>query len=37
MARALEAMALLNMTLQLRNRWPWQTGWKLLGPTEPVG
>lgn len=33
MARALEAMALLNITLQLRNNWPWQAGWKLLGPT----
>lgn len=33
MARALEAMGLLNITLQLRNNWPWQTTWKLLGPT----
>jgi predicted dinucleotide-binding enzyme len=36
MARALEAMALLNITLQIRNSWPWQAGWKLLGPTEPT-
>jgi 8-hydroxy-5-deazaflavin:NADPH oxidoreductase len=33
MARALEAMALLNITLQIRNNWPWQAGWKLVGPT----
>jgi 8-hydroxy-5-deazaflavin:NADPH oxidoreductase len=33
MARALEAMALLNMTLQARNNWPWQSAWKLIGPT----
>jgi hypothetical protein len=33
MARSLEAMALLNITLQLRNGWPWQSGWKLVGPT----
>jgi predicted dinucleotide-binding enzyme len=36
MARALEAMGLLNITLQIRNHWPWQAGWKLLGPTEPA-
>jgi 8-hydroxy-5-deazaflavin:NADPH oxidoreductase len=34
MARALEAMALLNITLQLRNNWPWQAGFKLVGPTS---
>jgi NADPH-dependent F420 reductase len=33
MARALEAMALLNISLQLRNNWPWQAGFKLVGPT----
>ncbi len=33
MARSLEAMALLNITLQVRNGWPWQSGWKLVGPT----
>jgi predicted dinucleotide-binding enzyme len=32
-ARTLEAMALMNMSLQMRNGWSWQTGWKLLGPT----
>jgi 8-hydroxy-5-deazaflavin:NADPH oxidoreductase len=34
MARALEAMALLNIILQIRNGWTWQTGWKLVGPKE---
>jgi 8-hydroxy-5-deazaflavin:NADPH oxidoreductase len=34
MARALEAMALLNITLQIRNNWPWQAGFKLVGPTS---
>lgn len=33
MARVLEAMATLNIVLQIRNDWSWQTGWKLLGPT----
>jgi 8-hydroxy-5-deazaflavin:NADPH oxidoreductase len=32
MARALEAMALLLITLQIRHDWPWQQGWKLVGP-----
>ena len=34
MARALESMAVLNITLQARNNWPWQHGWKLVGPPE---
>lgn len=33
MARTLEEMAFLNITLQIRNGWPWQAGWKLIGPT----
>ena len=33
MARALEAMAILNIALQIQNGWPWQSGWKLIGPT----
>lgn len=33
MARVLEGMALLNITLQIRNDWPWQSGFKLVGPT----
>ena len=32
-ARALELMAHLNINLNARNGWPWQSGWKLLGPT----
>src|SRR6202158_5820536 len=32
MARVLEGMALLNITLQIRHQWPWQNGWKLVGP-----
>ena len=36
MARALEAMAVLNIMLQMWNGWPWQAGWKLVGPTGPV-
>lgn len=31
MARALEAMGLLAIQLNLKNGWTWQTGWKLLG------
>lgn len=34
MARALEGMAMLNISLNMNNGWPWQTGWKLLGPTS---
>lgn len=33
MARALEGMGVLNISLNMTNGWPWQTGWKLLGPT----
>jgi 8-hydroxy-5-deazaflavin:NADPH oxidoreductase len=32
-ARALEHMALLNISLNATNNWSWRTGWKLLGPT----
>lgn len=31
-ARDLEAMAFLNIALNARNGWSWQTGWKLVGP-----
>jgi 8-hydroxy-5-deazaflavin:NADPH oxidoreductase len=34
MARVLEGMALLSVTLQIRHGWPWQNGWKLVGPPE---
>src|SRR2546421_2058829 len=30
-ARALELMAYLNIDLNMRNNWPWHSGWKLLG------
>jgi predicted dinucleotide-binding enzyme len=32
-ARTLEGMAWLNIALQLKYGWPWQSGWKLVGPT----
>ena len=34
MARALEAMGMLIVSLQIRHGWPWQNGWKLVGPPE---
>jgi len=34
MARALEGMGTLNISLNMNNKWPWQTGWKLVGPTS---
>jgi len=33
MARVLEGLGILNITLQIRNKWPWQSGWKLVGPS----
>jgi NADPH-dependent F420 reductase len=33
MARVLESMELMNMLLQIRHNWPWQTEFKLIGPT----
>lgn len=33
MARSLEEMAFLNISLNVRNDWSWQSGWKLVGPT----
>ena len=33
-ARALEHMAFLNISLNAANGWPWQSGWKLVGPTS---
>ncbi|MDQ3930318.1 MAG: NADPH-dependent F420 reductase [Chloroflexota bacterium] len=33
MARALEGMGTLNIYLNMTHQWPWQSGWKLLGPT----
>jgi NADPH-dependent F420 reductase len=34
MARALEEMAFLNISLNATRGWPWQSGWKLVGPTD---
>lgn len=33
MARSLEELAFLNITLNARNGWAWQSGWRLAGPT----
>jgi len=33
MARALEEMAFLNISLNATQGWAWQSGWALLGPT----
>lgn len=33
MARSLEEMGFLNISLNVRNGWSWQSGWKLAGPT----
>jgi NADPH-dependent F420 reductase len=32
-ARSLEHMAFLNISLNARNGWSWQSAWKLVGPT----
>ena len=34
MARTLEALGWLNISLNMNNKWPWQTGWKLVGRTQ---
>jgi NADPH-dependent F420 reductase len=31
-ALPLEHMAFLNISMNARNNWPWQSGWKLVGP-----
>lgn len=33
MARVLEGMGMLNVLLQIKHSWPWQSGFKLAGPT----
>lgn len=33
MARSLEELAFLNITLNARHGWPWRSGWRLAGPT----
>jgi 8-hydroxy-5-deazaflavin:NADPH oxidoreductase len=37
MARALEGMGLLIVSLQITQGWPWQAAWKLIGPTGQAG
>jgi len=37
MARTLEEMAFLNISLNARNGWAWQSAWKLVGPTGSAG
>ncbi len=37
MARHLESLAFLNMTLNAKHGWPWQSGWKLVGPSGEDG
>jgi predicted dinucleotide-binding enzyme len=32
-ARTLEGMAWLHIDLQMKNGWPWQSAWKIVGPT----
>jgi 8-hydroxy-5-deazaflavin:NADPH oxidoreductase len=34
MARALEGMGTLNISLNMNNDWSWRTAWKLVGPLE---
>jgi predicted dinucleotide-binding enzyme len=34
MARSLEEMAFLNISLNASNGWVWQSAWKLVGPTN---
>jgi predicted dinucleotide-binding enzyme len=36
MARAIEGMGLLIVMLQIKHGWPWQNGWKLVGPPEEM-
>jgi 8-hydroxy-5-deazaflavin:NADPH oxidoreductase len=33
MARALEGMGALIVFLQVKHKWPWRSGWKMIGPT----
>jgi 8-hydroxy-5-deazaflavin:NADPH oxidoreductase len=33
MARSLEELGFLNISLNARNGWSWQSGWRLVGPT----
>jgi 8-hydroxy-5-deazaflavin:NADPH oxidoreductase len=33
-ARTLEGMAWIHISLQMQNSWPWQSAWKIVGPTD---
>lgn len=33
MARVLEGMAWIHITLQMEHGWPWESAWKIVGPT----
>jgi len=37
MSRVLEGMASLIISLQIKHKWPWQNGWKLVGPPHDSG
>ena len=32
-ARTLEGMAWIHISLQMQHQWPWQSAWKIVGPT----
>jgi predicted dinucleotide-binding enzyme len=32
-ARTLEGMAWIHISLNMQNAWPWQSAWKIVGPT----
>ncbi len=37
-ARTLEGMAWIHISLQMQHQWPWQSAWKIVGPTgQPEG
>jgi predicted dinucleotide-binding enzyme len=36
MARALEELAFVNISLNATQGWTWQSAWKLVGPTAPA-
>ena len=37
-ARTLEGMAWIHISLQMQHQWPWESAWKIVGPTgQPKG
>jgi predicted dinucleotide-binding enzyme len=36
-ARTLEGMAWIHISLNMQNAWPWQSAWKIVGPTGDDG